>query len=453
MEVDVSGIQAEKRSRGAGHSIAAHLLGSCVWLFVICLLAAVGSAQEPKPAPQPVIRRPLPKLTNGARGFDPGVKAANASPRLITVGGGWGAEEKPNKPKLQGKTAEGYCKLGKEYLKRLKFSEAIPPLEMAVKLNPNYLVAYKALGEAYAYDGVEAREKDSNDENMLKRYRQSITAYEQARRLAAKDVDIQLNLGVLYFNTGQYEQAVASFQDGLRLGAKRKELRIPILEDVTLTEIHGFIGRAYECMGQKEKAIESYQEALEVEPDESKAETYRNLGRLFAELGEYDKALASYQKLVPSKEGERVDQGGDLFSAIAEIYVAQKNYDGAAEAFDRAASEEEKDLEVLKQYLQESDVDAETKAKWASDMTDLRTNSAQARYNEGVARLNLDQVEQAVGAFKRALELVPDYAPACFDLGIADLTLGDKEGAREQARLLGSTDPELAKELEGLIGQ
>ena len=216
-------------------------LSFSVWLGFCLLAVAAGNAQTPNPTPQSAPRRPLPKLSSGARGFDFSKGSKDASTRLIAVGGGWGAEE-GKKPRLLGRTAKAYFDLGRKYLEQIEFSKAIPPLAKAVKLNPNYLAAYEALGEAYAYDGVshadEFEDKDSAGKFEQTRYRQAIGAFEQARRLAPRNADFHLNLGVLYFNTGQYQKAIDSFQQGLRLRPRRGEFSIPIMEGVTLTEVY-----------------------------------------------------------------------------------------------------------------------------------------------------------------------------------------------------------------------
>src|SRR5207249_1250700 len=124
------------------------------------------------------------------------------------------------------KSARGYYKLGSLYLERLEFAKAIAPLEKAVNLNPNYLAAYRSLGEAYAYAGVSAetdidenlgdRERKAaaaKAENITnKRFLQAIQAFERARRLAPQNPDFHFNLAVLYFNTEQYQKAANSFQ-------------------------------------------------------------------------------------------------------------------------------------------------------------------------------------------------------------------------------------------------
>src|ERR1700682_2844160 len=196
-------------------------------LSLFCVHVSICNAQTalptPNPTPQPAPRRPLPKLSSGARGFDFNKGSKDASTRLIAVGGGWGAERE-KEPRLRGQTAKAYYDLGNKYLEQLKFSKAIPPLVKAVKLNPNYLAAYQALGEAYAYDGVtsvdEIKDEDRAGKFQQTRYRQAIGAYEQARRLAPENAGLHVNLGILYFNTGEYEKAIAAFQTGFRLKPK-----------------------------------------------------------------------------------------------------------------------------------------------------------------------------------------------------------------------------------------
>lgn len=406
------------------------------WLFLFCLLVvATSNAQTPKPTPQPAPRRPLPKLSNGARGFDFEKGAKGDSKRLIAVGGGWGAEEAP-KPRLRSRTARGYYKLGDTLLADLEFEKAIPPLEQAVKMNPNYLAAYESLGYAYAYAGVSYEGPDEG--YLLKRYRQAIGAFEQARRLAPKKDYLHLNLGVLYFNLEEYQKAVDSFNRGLQLSPKTEDYTIPIMEEASLTDTYEFIARAYEFMGQKELAVSAYQQALKVKLDENKADTYWMLGQLYEELDQPDLALASYLSSVSTtREWRRWVHDEEVFSRIGELYAAKQKYSEAADAFGRAISAYEI---IWGRYPSAAGAEIA-----------LGTVLAELNYNLGVAQLNLKQIEKAVAAFQRALAFDPNYAAARFNLGIAYLSLNNKNAALEQARRLKDIDADLAKELEDLI--
>jgi tetratricopeptide (TPR) repeat protein len=428
----------------------------CAILFSMSLLIGfVVKAQTAQPSPtptsKPAQRRALPKLSSGARGFDVGKGTKDASARLIAVGGGWGAEE-GKKPRLKGQTAKAYFDLGSDYLRRLHFSKAIPPLEKAVKLNSNYLQAYDALGKAYAYYGSEAQEGSRIGQL---RYRQAIRAFEQARRLAPGRADLHLNLGVLYFNAGQYQKAVDSFQEGVRL-TNGGEVSVPILEHADLEDIYVFIAEAYENMAQSENAINFYQRAIDVKPNEEaglsgadKSQIYRAMGHLYQRLGEVDKALAAYQKSIVREE--LWVQDAEVFSEIGAIYVTKQNYAEAAIAFSRAVEIYEKEWKDDKKYTPDVTVDSELIRQWEEKTNDLRVSLATAYYNLGVAQLSLNQAERAIESFKRAVDLDEKNADARFNMGFAYLKLGNKDAALDQARFMRGIDSKLAKELEELI--
>lgn len=64
-------------------------------------------------------------------------------------------------------------------------------------------------------------------------------------------------------------------------------------------------------------------------------------------------------------------------------------------------------------------------------------NAHQVFFNLGALRINADprtdsDVRQAVAAFRKAIEIKPDYANAHKQLGFALLSLGDQAGARQE---------------------
>lgn len=449
---------------------AAEICGSmCLFrlallLSLFCLHLSIGNAQTAKPTPkptsQPAPRRPLPKLSSGARGFDFSKASKDASTRLIAVGGGWGGEAE-KAPRLRGQTAKAYYDLGNKFLEQLEFSKAIPPLARAVKLNPNYLAAYEALGKAYAFDGVISADRFKDEDRAGKfqqmRYRQAIGAFEQASRLAPTNADSHLNLGILYFNTGEYEKAIAAFQTGLRLKPKGGQNKASLMENGVLSDsdIYDFIGDASQYLGRREVAVEFYQQAIAVNPVENKADIadiYGKLGALYQALGAYDKALVAYQMAI--SQDELRERDGELLLHIGEIYAAKGNYLEAATALAKATGIYEKDLNEYKHYLAEGAGEtADVRKDWEEQSARLQAELAQANYNLGVARLSLNQTEGAVDSFKRVVELDGKNANARFNLGVAYLALGNKEAAREQLQLLRTLDLDLSRELEELINR
>ncbi len=387
--------------------------------------------------------------------------------RLIAVGGGWGAEEDKLKPRLTQRSARGYYKLGSLYLERLEFAKAIAPLENAVNLNPNYLAAYRALGEACAYAGVEAG--PDIDENLgdqerkaaeakveatrNKRYLQAIQAFEQARRLAPQNPNFHFNLAVLYFNTEQYQKAADSFQQGMRLSQGNEEIKVSILESArTPSSIYLLLGAAYENLAQNENALKAYEQALRVGPENEKADIYLTVGDLHRKLGETEKALAAYKSFFASRETKQLEQRmdyGDRLIVLGALYAAKNSYVEAAAALSKAALIFEKEFNQYKEWLAEAD--DKGKKSLQDAVATRQAEMVDAFYNLGVAQLSLDQPEQAVECFNRVVELEAKNADARFNLGFAYLRLGNKEAAGRQARELGDIDSELARELVDLI--
>jgi len=434
-------------------------------LFGLTSIFARSQTSQPSPAPT-TQRRPLPKLPSGARGFG-FRKDRDSSVRLIAVGGGWGAEEDKLKPRLTQRSARGYYKLGSLYLERLEFAKAIAPLENAVNLNPNYLAAYRALGEACAYAGVEAG--PDIDENLgdqerkaaeakveatrNKRYLQAIQAFEQARRLAPQNPNFHFNLAVLYFNTEQYQKAADSFQQGMRLSQGNEEIKVSILESArTPSSIYLLLGAAYENLAQNENALKAYEQALRVGPENEKADIYLTVGDLHRKLGETEKALAAYKSFFASRETKQLEQRmdyGDRLIVLGALYAAKNSYVEAAAALSKAALIFEKEFNQYKEWLAEAD--DKGKKSLQDAVATRQAEMVDAFYNLGVAQLSLDQPEQAVECFNRVVELEAKNADARFNLGFAYLRLGNKEAAGRQARELGDIDSELARELVDLI--
>jgi len=430
-------------------------------LFLFCLHSSLTHGQKPGPSPTP--RRQLPKLSNGARGFDVRKEKDSAS-RLIAVGGGWGGGDEARKPRLQQKSAVGYYKLGKQYLDDLEFSKAIGPLEKAVKLKPDYLAAYSALGTAYSYYGVStgydptssASENPDNDPAVAKlrdaRYRKAIEAFEQARRLAPTKPETHLNLGVLYYNTGQYQKAVDSFEEGLRVRSPRGKVSVPILESSDLAYVYQLIGDTYEALGKDQAAVVAYRNAIKAKSDYSNQGASLKLARLQTRLGQLEDAIKIYERLLSeamARDPQELYEHGDELLQLGSLYATKQDYASAELAFDTAGKVFAYQLNKSKEWL--ADAAKEGRQSILDEVASNKNALVQAYYNSGVAQLSSNQLAKAVESFKHVIELEPDNTNALFNLGYAYVALGNKNAAREEARILKAYDAALADELLTLV--
>ncbi len=118
-------------------------------------------------------------------------------------------------------------------------AEAIPFLKRALELDPNFAIAYTALGVAYsnlgqasaaaenAKKGYDLRDRVSEREKyrISAFYYQYVTgelekagqAYELWAKSYPRDMVPHGNLGVMYSTLGQYDKALAAFQEGQQL--------------------------------------------------------------------------------------------------------------------------------------------------------------------------------------------------------------------------------------------
>lgn len=98
-------------------------------------------------------------------------------------------------------------------------------------------------------------------------------------------------LGQLYFEAGEYELAIERFSNVLKLFNLRQELyfEIPLLVDV-----YRNLGKAYQSLGSKRKAVKSFERAMKI--DHSNVEVLTSLCNFYLERGMYYRALKVNEK-------------------------------------------------------------------------------------------------------------------------------------------------------------
>ena len=217
------------------------------------------------------------------------------------------------------------------------------------------------------------------------------------------------NLGSAYLNMGQVEKAIDYYQEALVIS---KEIDDRRGEGNDL----GNLGNAYLNMGQVEKAIEYYQKALVILKeigDKRGEETYLgNLGTAYRNLGQVEKAIEYYeQALMISKEiGNRRNEGiwlGNLGNAYMNLGQVEKAIDYYEQA-----------LVILK------------------EIGDRRGEGATLG-NLGTAYRNLGQVEKAIEYYEQALMISKEIGDRrgegnrLGNLGNAYLNMGQVEKAIE----------------------
>lgn len=189
---------------------------------------------------------------------------------------------------------------------------------------------------------------------------------------------VQFTLGKACVNAKQYEQAIAPLQKSLQI-------------DPNHAGSHFFLGVAYSQMGQDEGALKEFLAEIPISPGEDVA--YSNAASLYEKQGKVDEAIQYYRKAIEINASRP-----ELHASLAKLYDQKGN---------RAMAEAE--------YKTLADLDP--------------ANASVTWYNIGAIAKNSNKNDDAVRAFKKAVELDPGYAQAHRELGYALV----KDGEFQQA--------------------
>ncbi len=151
------------------------------------------------------------------------------------------------------------------------------------------------------------------------------------------------NIGWVYDRLGQKEQALEVYQQALAI---HREVGNRPMEGTTLNNI----GLVHSALGQKDKALDFYQQALaihrEVGNRPGEGTTLTNLAAVYSALGQKDKALGFYQQAlaITREVGDRYGEGmalwnlGDLLEKLDRLEEAERALQDAVTALKDASS-------------------------------------------------------------------------------------------------------------------
>lgn len=201
-------------------------------------------------------------------------------------------------------------------------------------------------------------------------------------------------LSIAYNSLGQYDLAIKSFREVLRIRP----------ED---TSAWNGLGAAYVNLKQYEHAIKAFREALRIEPEYAKA--WFNLGVAYGDLMQFHQAIQAY------RESVRIEpEYADAWYNLGNVYLKLKQYDQAIKAY----------RETLRS----------------------QPKNADAWYTLGNTYAILGQYDQAIQAYQGALNILPEDAKSWRNLGLAYHHQGQRNKVREIYQTLRKLDPAMADE-------
>jgi serine/threonine protein kinase/tetratricopeptide (TPR) repeat protein len=197
-----------------------------------------------------------------------------------------------------------------EYLEPENLESAITVFRHALEQDPKYSLAYAGLGEAY----LDKYERDRQPKWMD----EALQSCQQAVALATDLATGHICLGMVYNNTGKYENAVKEFQVSLE--------RDPLNDD-------GYRGlaHAYQLLGKSTEAERTFQKAIQLRPQYWGG--YAWLGSFYYNAARYDDAARMFTQMIAL-----APDSFRGYSNLGGVYLLQGHYPDAITQFERSVS-------------------------------------------------------------------------------------------------------------------
>jgi tetratricopeptide (TPR) repeat protein len=332
--------------------------------------------------------------------------------------------------------------IGFIHLENQQYKLAQEPLEKAVKLEPNNVVAHMNLGNVY--DGLSLYAKAQGE-------------FETVIKLEPEKADAYYNLGLIFTKKKQWANAVEALRKAARcdlvaVNAAKKEPPKPgqpvLKED---PYIHDALGLALQNTGELPGAIGEYQKAAALDP--GSADFNYHLGwtwRLMAEQGKGDRdnALRNARKAL-ALAVEKAPASYEIREIYAETLFDMKLYSEATTQFVKAAELDKTQYSPLYNLgvaysLLNSPVAAER--AYSGALAVLKPGDDSLRRRDamnglGLALYKQGKHAQAVETLKQVTKDFPTDSTAWINLAASQRGKGDEAGEIEALKGAISNSP------------
>jgi tetratricopeptide (TPR) repeat protein len=250
------------------------------------------------------------------------------------------------------------------------------------------------------------------DAVMLKDQNQPDKAVEKLNQAFRKDSHFSLAqslLGEIYEQKGQYSKSAAAYESAARLN------RWSFKDYFSL-------GRVYQAMKEYARALRAYGRATELKPDHFEANF--NAAKCAYEINDLSQSLKYGQKAV------LIDANIiELQQLLGHIYDSQKDYEQSVAAYKRALEINSNDANTMMllgvAYLRTGR--NEPAKELLTNVTQLQPTNSSAWQYQGYCYLRLDDVNQAIYCYRKAIEINDKDWEAYRGLGVAYMIKAAKD--------------------------
>jgi eukaryotic-like serine/threonine-protein kinase len=335
------------------------------------------------------------------------------------------------------------------YDKQENIEQAIQQLHSAVSVDPRFALGYAALCDAFRLKYATQRDV-------------SAIAEASANCQKALDIDpsltsIYIQLGAIDAATGRYDEALRQYQTALAARPRDADaldgiadvyeqtkhfneaeaaLKQAISQRPSYWVGYQHLGLFYGRRGRFTEAIAELNHVIELTPDNASA--YANLGAVYFNI---DDTKSSEAAEVAFNKSIKLSPNYAAYSNVGYLYLDQKRYGEAAEAFQRALALNDKDwrvwanLYIANQWLKDAN-----KIQSSRMATIQRIEQAisifpqDSRAHAMLSTLYGDSDRQkAITHIRTALSLDPKDADILADAAVTYDELGDRKRAIEYA--------------------
>jgi protein O-GlcNAc transferase len=264
--------------------------------------------------------------------------------------------------------------------------ESIRHFEKIITLKPDFAEAHNNLGVVF-------KEINQLDE--------AVESYKNAININPKFAEAHNNLGNALRSLGELNDAVKSFESAIKIKPD-----YPVF--------HNNLGNTLKDLGELKKALLSYQESLDINPDYP--DTLNNIGIVLYELGELNEAIKSYDKAI-SIEPEYAE----AFNNLGTVYKDQGKFDDAVKSYEKAIKIEPEYVDAFNNLgvIFKSVGRLNEAIKSYNQALFLNPDNPDTLNNLGNAQSELELLDESILSFKRAIKIKPDFVDAYNNLGIS----------------------------------